>query len=85
MFTYTVEEQRAFGIAYAKDILKTLGIAIKENIQPNTQQNNSNSEVKYYVQVGAYSQKANAEKQLEKAKSIGFSGACAPRRRKEVE
>ena len=28
-----------------------------------------------YVQVGAYSQKENAEKQLEKAKNLGFSDA----------
>ena len=33
------------------------------------------TDVKYYVQVGAYSEKENAEKQLEKAKSVGFSDA----------
>lgn len=71
----TAEEQQAFGIAYAKGILKTLGIAIKENTTPNTTQNNSNSEAKYYVQVGAYSQKENAEKQLKNAKDAGFSDA----------
>ena len=67
----TAPEQQAFGIAYAKGILKTLGIAIKEN----TAQNNSKGEAKYYVQVGAYSQKENAEKQLKKAKDSGFSDA----------
>ena len=71
----TAEEQRAFGIAYAKGILKTLGIAIKENTAQNTTQNNSNSEAKYFVQVGAYSQKENAEKQLQNAKNAGFSDA----------
>ncbi len=71
----TVEKQKAFGVAYAKGILKTLGIAINENIGPNIQQNSSNSEAKYYVQVGAYSQKENAEKQLQKAKDAGFPDA----------
>ena len=71
----TIEEQKAFGVAYAKGILKTLGIAVKENFSQGTQQGNSNSEAKYYVQVGAYSQKENAEKQLRNAKSAGFTGA----------
>ena len=71
----TAEEQRAFGVAYAKGILKTLGIAVKENTPQNTVQNNSKSEAKYYVQVGAYSQKENAEKQLQSAKGAGFSDA----------
>ena len=65
----TAKEQRAFGIAYAKGILKTLEIAIKEN----TPQNNFNKEAKYYVQVGAYSQKENAEKLLQNAKDAGFT------------
>ena len=69
----TTPEQRAFGVAYAKGILRTLGIAIKENTPQNTVQNNSNLETKYYVQVGAYSQKENAEKQLQNAKSAGFT------------
>ena len=71
----TIEEQKAFGVAYAKGILKTLGIAVKENTPQNTVQNNSKGEAKYYVQVGAYSQKENAEKQLKKAKDSGFSDA----------
>lgn len=71
----TAEEQRAFGIAYAKGILKTLGIAVKENTPQNTQQNNSKGEAKYYVQVGAYSQKENAKRQLERAKTAGFNDA----------
>ena len=73
--SYTIEEQKAFGVAYAKGILKTLGIAVKENTPQNTVQNNSKGEAKYYVQVGAYSQKENAEKQLKKAKDSGFSDA----------
>ena len=71
----TNEKQKAFGEAYAKGILRTLGIEVKENTEQNTPQNNSNKEEKYYVQVGAYAQKENAEKQLEDAKSAGFTDA----------
>lgn len=67
----TIEEQRIFGVAYAKGILRTLGISIKENIS----QSESDKKAKYYVQVGAYSSKENAEKQLQKAKDAGFSDA----------
>ena len=46
-------------------------ISIKENpVQPKP-----SSSAKYYVQVGAYAQKENAEKQLKKAKDAGFSDA----------
>ena len=62
----TAEEQRAFGVAYAKGILKTLGIATKKNAEQSPQ---------YCVQVGVYSQKENAEKQLQNAKSVGFVDA----------
>ena len=71
----TIEKQKAFGIAYAKGILKTLGIAIKESSSQGTQQGNSNREAKYYVQVGAYSQKENAERQLQNVKNAGFPDA----------
>ena len=67
----SLEEQKAFGVAYAKGILRTLGISIKEN----SSQTESNKKAKYYVQVGAYSSKENAEKQLQKAKDAGFSDA----------
>lgn len=67
----SLEEQKAFGVAYAKGILKTLGVSIKENpVQPKP-----SSSAKYYVQVGAYAQKENAEKQLQKAKDAGFADA----------
>ena len=56
----TIEEQKNFGVTYAKGILRTLGISIKENIS----QSESDKKAKYYVQVGAYSSKENAEKQL---------------------
>lgn len=67
----TIEEQRAFGVAYAKGILRTLGIPVNET----PVQNKPNTDAKFYVQVGAYSQKENAEKQLEKAKDAGFKDA----------
>lgn len=67
----TIEKQKIFGVAYAKGILRTLGISIKENIS----QSESDKKAKYYVQVGAYSSKENAEKQLQKAKDAGFSDA----------
>ena len=67
----SLEEQKAFGVAYAKGILKTLGVSIKENtVHPKP-----SSSAKYYVQVGAYASKENAEKQLQKAKDAGFSDA----------
>ena len=67
----SLEEQKAFGTAYAKGILKTLGVSIKENSVQLTPSSN----VKYYVQVGAYENKENAEKQLQKAKDAGFVDA----------
>ena len=67
----SLEEQKAFGIAYAKGILKTLGISIKEN----SSQPKSDKKAKYFVQVGAYSKRENAENQLQKAKDAGFTDA----------
>ncbi len=67
----TPEKQKAFGVAYAKGILRALGISIKENAEQVT----NDSTAKYYVQVGAYSQRENAEKQLQKAKEAGFTDA----------
>ena len=67
----SLEEQKAFGVAYAKGILKTLGISIKEK----PEQLKPSSNAKYYVQVGAYASKENAEKQLQKAKDAGFADA----------
>ena len=67
----SLKEQKAFGIAYAKGILKTLGISIKEN----SSQPESDKKAKYFVQVGAYSKRENAENQLQNAKNAGFSNA----------
>ena len=67
----SLEEQKAFGTAYAKGILRTLGISIKEN----SSQPESDKKAKYFVQVGAYSKRENAENQLQKAKDAGFTDA----------
>lgn len=55
----TTEEQKAFGIAYAKAILEFLGIKYEP-------------EVKYRVQVGAYDEKANAVSMKKKLQKAGF-------------
>ena len=67
----SLEEQKAFGTAYAKGILRTLGISIKEN----SSQPESDKKAKYFVQVGAYSKRENAENQLQKAEDAGFADA----------
>ena len=60
------EEQRKFGVAYAKAILKTLGVKEKET---DTKEN------LYYVQAGAFAVKANADKLLDSLKQKGFNSA----------
>lgn len=60
------EEQRKFGVAYAKAILKTLGIPEKET---NTEQK------LYYVQAGAFAVKAYAEKLVEDLRKKGYTSA----------
>lgn len=62
----TVQEQRAFGIAYAKALLRYLGIEYKE---PQA----SESGKLYRVQVGAFAVKANAEKLAAELKQKGYS------------
>lgn len=63
----TKDEQIAMGVAIAKGILKTLGVAYKPE-QPVAK-----GKV-YRVQVGAYSEKQNAEAMLAKLKKAGFDG-----------
>jgi len=68
--TWIINNIEAIGIALAKGVLKYLGI------QYEIPQINTNTSPRYYrVQVGAYSEKANAENQLAKAKKAGFSDA----------
>lgn len=61
----TVAEQRAFGEAYARGILKTLGITEK----PNATVNNT----LYRVQVGAFANKDNAERLKKELDYLGYS------------
>lgn len=65
----TVEEQRAFGIAYAKAVLEYLGIAYKA--QSNSQ--TPSSDKLYRVQVGAFKDRKNAEKLEAELKAKGYS------------
>lgn len=58
----TASEQKVFGIAIAKGILKTLGIAYKEEATGKI----------YRVQVGAFSVKANAEAMMKKLKAADY-------------
>ena len=71
-FILTDDFARKCALGIAKGIVAVAGGQIVEN-QPQPQ--TTSNEAKYYVQVGAYSQKENAEKQLEIARSIGFSDA----------
>lgn len=61
----TAAEQKTMGVAIAKGILKTLGIAYIEN-KP------TEAKKLYRVQVGAYSVKANAEAMQKKLKAAGY-------------
>ena len=60
----TIVEQKAFGVAYAKAILEYLDIKYKAN--------DTSNDVMYRVQVGAYSNKANADSVRKKLQSLGF-------------
>lgn len=65
----TAAEQKAMGISLAKGTLATLGIAYKEPVvasAPNKL---------YRVQLGAFANKANAEKKLAEVKKAGFTDA----------
>lgn len=65
----TEAEQKAMGVAIAKGILKTLGIAYKaQEVDPEQVA----SGTFYRVQVGAYAVKANAENMQKKLKSAGY-------------
>lgn len=62
----TKEEQRAFGVAYAKAILEFLGITYEP-------------ETVYRVQLGAYSDKSNAENMRKKLHKAGFDAIIVRR------
>lgn len=65
----TKAEQVAMGVAIAKGILKTLGVAYKPE-EPKPVQTTPGTI--YRVQVGAYGVKANAEAMQKKLKAAGF-------------
>ena len=61
----TAAEQKTMGIAIAKGVLKTLGVAYKEQ---------SANQKLWRVQVGAYAVKENAVNMQKKLKAAGFDG-----------
>lgn len=67
----TLAEQKQFGIAYARGILRTLGITPKDDETIN----NNQSAFLYCVQVGAFVNEENANKLLNQLKAAGFSNA----------
>lgn len=64
-----LHEQQAFGKAYAKGILKTLGVEIKQN------SDQVKSDRLFRVQVGAFANKSNAENLVKKLRDQGYSDA----------
>lgn len=67
--TWIMNNIEAIGIALAKGVLKYFGI------QYEIPQINTNTSPRYYrVQVGAYSEKSNAEARLKSLKAAGFDG-----------
>lgn len=67
----TVAEQKAFGVAYAKGILEYFGIAYKAPAVAKPAASTSGK--LYRVQVGAYKEKANADKLVAELKVKGYS------------
>lgn len=63
----TIEEQKLFGVAYAKAILEYLGITY------NTKSETATENKIYRVQVGAFKVKANAEKLQAELKAKGYN------------
>ncbi|MBR4972858.1 MAG: N-acetylmuramoyl-L-alanine amidase [Clostridia bacterium] len=65
----TAAEQKTMGVAIAKGVLKTLGIAY---IEPKPATDNNDGGKLYRVQVGAYSNINNAKNMQAKLKAAGF-------------
>lgn len=73
----TDAEQKAMGVAIAKGILKTLGIAYKEQSSNKVEDvsNKDSNKVSgklYRCQCGAFRDKSNAENMVKKLKAAGF-------------
>lgn len=70
----TKEEQIAMGKAIAKGVLKTLGVAYKEEAPAVKEEPKKEEKKLYRVQVGAYAVRENAEAMQKKLKAAGFDG-----------
>lgn len=71
----TVDEQKKFGVAYAKAILEYLGIEYKPVTKPATKPDTQKPTVLYKIQLGAYANLDNANAALKKVKAAGFTDA----------
>lgn len=69
----TIEEQKAFGVAYAKAILEFLGITYKETSGTSSGSATAESSKLFRVQCGAFKNKQNAELLKNKLISDGYS------------
>lgn len=69
----TEAEQKRMGVAIAKGILATLGIAYKAQ-DSTTKEQETAANVLYRCQVGAFRNRANADAMLAKLKASGFDG-----------
>ncbi|MEE1085832.1 MAG: N-acetylmuramoyl-L-alanine amidase [Schaedlerella sp.] len=69
----TVAEWNAFGTAYAKAILEYLGISYKAKATESTPNKTTSTDKLYRVQVGAFKEKANAEKLQKELKAKGYN------------
>ena len=66
----TTDEQRVFGVAYAKAILEYLGIPYQDTVASKP----AATDKLYRVQVGAFRERKNAEKLLADLKADGYDG-----------
>ncbi len=68
----TESKQKAFGTAYAKGILKTLGITPKTENAKESTDTVPKKDILYRVQIGAFAERANAEKLEAELKKKGY-------------
>lgn len=71
---WIVENTTRIGETIAKGICDYFGVAFKEPEQPKPVPDTNAGGKLYRVQVGAYANRANAEKMLAKLKAAGFDG-----------
>lgn len=72
---WLVENTTVIGEAIARGICDYFGLTFKEQEQPKPAQPEQPAEQKLYrVQVGAFANRANAEKMLQRLKNAGFDG-----------